>query len=349
MSGIGRYIQNILKNNKYLEKIVMLGRKEDLELMYDNDIINYDSKIYGIDEQKKFPYKKMCKKSILHVPHYNIPILFRGTLVTTIHDITHVLFPEYLPNKFALYYAKFMIKLAIIKSKYILTVSENTKNDLIKYFNANPDKIVVTYNGVDDKFVCKSVKEYDYLYDKYNIEKNKKILLYVGNKKPHKNIATLIKALALLENKEEYKLILSGKGFDSYTELEELTTKLHLSENIIHTGHVTDEELVDLYNFADLFVFPSLYEGFGIPVLEAMACGTPVVSSNSSSLPEVVGDAGILVNPIDEVEIAKSIEFILKNNELYNEMVYKGKERAKVFTWDSCRRKTENIYERLMK
>ena len=352
----------VARNMKELEKMVLDRMKKELpnatkeycHKWYNNnsdikEIITYESNIYGIYEQFKFPYKKVQGNNILHVPHYNIPIFYKGNLVTTIHDITHILFPEYLPNKFALYYAKFMISRAVKRSEYILTVSENTKKDLIKYFNADPNKIVITYNGVDKKFRCKEKSEYEYLYSKYRIDRNKKILLYVGNKKPHKNIAKLIKAMSLLENKENYTLVLSGKGFEGYNELENLSDKLGLNELIIHTGIVSDEELVDLYNLADLFVFPSLYEGFGIPLLESMACGTPVICSNSSSLPEVVGDAALMFDPNDEVELARSIEGVLSNKQLYKELIEKGYKRVRKFTWEDCRRKTEEVYKNMLK
>lgn len=345
MSGIGRYIRNIINKNEFINDIVLMGYENEIK---SQKLINFNSKIYGIGEQLKFPYKEIKKQDILHIPHYNIPLFYHGHMLTTIHDITHVLFPEYLPNKFALYYAKFMISMAIKKSKYIFTVSENTKKDLIHYFNADENKIIVTYNGVDKSFIKKDKKDYDYLYEKYNIDKSKKILLYVGNKKPHKNIVTLIKAMSLLNKNENYILILSGKGFEGYTELENLTIKLGLEKNIVHTGIVTDEELVDLYNLADVFVFLSLYEGFGIPVLESMACGTPVICSNTSSLPEVVGDSAIQIDPLNPSQIATSIEEVLKNKELYNNLVIKGYDRVSKFTWEDCRLKTESIYKKVI-
>lgn len=348
MSGIGRYIENIIKNNIYKENIIGLGDKSEIDSVEKiKDTITFDSKIYGIKEQINYPYKELKKADLLHVPHYNIPIMYRGKLITTIHDITHILFPQYLPNKFAFYYARFMISRAIKQSDYILTVSQNSKNDLIKYFNADDKKIIVTYNGIDNIFVKKDKSEYEYLYKKYNIENNKKIILYVGNKKPHKNIDTLIKAINCTKNKDDYILILTGKGFDGYTQLEELSNELNMNEQIKHTGIVTDEELVNLYNLADIFVYPSLYEGFGIPPLEAMACGTPVICSNTSSLPEVVGDSAYLINPYDERAISQAIDNLIDNRELYETLVSKGYERSKLFTWDKCRIKTEEVYKKV--
>lgn len=308
MSGIGTYIQNLMKNGCY---DIALGRKEEIETVK-NDIqtIEFDAPIYGIKEQLKFPYKELKKQKpdVLHVPHYNVPIFYRGKMVVTIHDLTHLVLPEFLPNKFAYFYAKFMIWVAIKKSSQILTVSENTKRDLIKMFKVKPEKITVTYNGVGEEFVEKDKKEIEYLYNRFNIPNDKKIIMYVGNLKPHKNLERLLDAYSKIQNKEETCLLLVGKAFANYNALEEKEKSLKIENNVIHTGIVSQEELVDLYNLADLFVFPSLYEGFGLPILESLACGTPVICSNTSSMPEVGGDVVTYVNPLDIEQITKSIE-----------------------------------------
>lgn len=347
-SGIGTYIKNLSINSNLYD--FYLGSKSTLIRYFSQDrLLNYNSNIYSIDEQIKFPYNKIKKGNILHCPHYNIPIFYSGKLVVTIHDITHILFPEYLPNKLAWYYSKFMIDLAIKKANKIITVSKNTKKDLIKYFNVNPKKIVVTYNGVNMDFKIINEFSYDYLYNKYNIEKGKKIILYVGNKKPHKNLEVLLKAFSKSRFKKDSKLVFIGKDFNNYRNLKVLSKKLKLDNYIIHTGIVPDKELIYFYNLADIFVFPSLYEGFGIPPLEAMACGTPVVSSNSSSMPEVLGNAAYLVNPNDVDKFRDAIDEVLGNDILRNELVQKGLKRVKLFTWSNCINKTKRIFDELSK
>lgn len=310
MSGIGTYIKNLMKNDCYQ---IALGNKEDIKELNkidENNIIEFDSKIYGIKEQLKFPYKKLkkMKPDILHVPHYNVPIFYRGKMVVTIHDLTHLKLKQFLPNKFAYLYAKFMMWVAIKKSSVVLTVSENSKQDILQYFKVNPDKIKVIYNGVGEEFRKKSKDEIDYLYEKYNIPRNKKILMYAGNLKPHKNIEKLLEAFSLLEDKENYVLLIVGKAFENYTVLDEKEKQLGIKDFIINTGSLTQEQIIDVYNLADLFIFPSLYEGFGLPIIEALACGTKVISSNTSSLPEVGGDVIEYFDPNNAREICEKIK-----------------------------------------
>lgn len=308
MSGIGTYIQNLMKNDCYN---IALGRKDEIQSVKEGvETIEFDTSIYGIKEQLKFPYKKLKKAKIdvLHVPHYNVPLFYRGKMVVTIHDLTHLIFPEFLPNKFAYFYAKFMIWFATKRADKIIVDSENTKNDILKMFKVKPDKIKVIYLAAGEEFIEKPKEEIKYLYDKFNIPQNKKLLMYVGNLKPHKNLERLLKAFSKLNNKEECILILVGKAFEKYNILEDKEMKLQIENNVIRTGIVSQQELIDLYNLVDLFVFPSLYEGFGIPVLEALNCGTKVVCSNTSSLPEVGGDVVDYFNPYDIDEIALKIQ-----------------------------------------
>lgn len=341
MSGIGTYIQNLLKNGCY---DILLGKKEELEkYSKKEEIIEFNSSIYGIKEQLKFPYKELKKKrpDVLHIPHYNVPIFYRGKMVVTIHDLTHLIFPQFLPNKFAYFYAKFMIWFATKRAEKIITVSENTKKDIIEKFKVKPEKIEVIYNGVGEEFVEKEKDKIEYLYSRFGIPKDKKVLMYVGNLKPHKNLEALLEAFAKVENKEKCCLLLVGKAFEKYNVLEEKETSLNIKNNVIHTGIVNQEELVDLYNLADLFVFPSLYEGFGIPILEALACGTPVICSNTSSMPEVGGDVVEYINPYDVEEIT------LKVNELIKQDIkIKKKEVEKhlsKFNWKNLSNVTINV------
>ena len=329
MSGIGTYIQNLMKNNCYN---IALGNKEDIQRISGNlDIISFDSPIYGIKEQLEFPYRKLrkLKPDVLHVPHYNVPIFYRGKMIVTIHDLTHLVLPEFLPNKLAKFYAKFMVWVAINKSEKVLTDSENTKNDILKLFKVNPEKIQVSLLGVGEEFIKKEKEVIYYLYNKFSIPKNKKILMYVGNLKPHKNLERLLEAYSKTESKNETCLLLVGKAFEKYNVLEDKEKKLGIKNKVIHTGIVSQEELVDLYNLADLFIFPSLYEGFGLPVLEALNCGTPVICSNTSSITEVGGDFVEYFDPYKIEEIAKKID-----ENLDKEVDYKKvREYTEQFNW----------------
>lgn len=212
MSGIGTYIQNLIKNDCY---DIALGKKEELESTKIKQIIEFDSGIYGIKEQLKFPYKelKKLKPDILHVPHYNVPIFYKGEMIVTIHDLTHLVYSEFLGSKLKKLYAKIMMKIAVKKAKLILTVSENTKKDLIKYFKVDESKIKVTYLGVKDELEEKPKEEVEYLYERFNIPKNKKLLMYVGNLKPHKNLENLLIAFSKMKTNKECELLLVRKGF----------------------------------------------------------------------------------------------------------------------------------------
>ena len=333
MSGIGTYIQHLVKEGIY---DIALGNKGEInEYISDIDVIDYKSKIYGIKEQIKFPYRNLrkLKPDILHIPHYNVPIFYRGRMFVTIHDLTHLVLPEILPNKFAYIYAKIMLWIAAHKAEKIFTVSENTKKDIIKYLKIDPQKIIVTYSGVDtEEFRKKDMSEYEYLYDRYSIPRNKKIIMYVGNLKPHKNLIRLLEAFKDIDEIDNTVLILVGKAFENHNVSN--YEKLYCIEDIvIHTGVVNQKELIDFYNLADLFVFPSLYEGFGTPPLEAMACGTPVICSNTSSLPEVVGNAAYMFDPIASCELTDIINIVLKNKVLKESLITLGNKRCRIFEW----------------
>lgn len=342
-SGIGTYIQNLIGNNCY---DFALGNQDELKDVKEiQNIIEYDSPIYGIKEQLKFPYKKLkkLKPDLLHIPHYNVPIFYRGNMIVTIHDTTHLVLDEFLPNKLAKIYAKIMMKIAIKKAKVILTVSENTKKDLIKYFKVDEDKIKVTYLGVKENIKEKSKEEIKYLYEKFNIPRNKKLLMYVGNLKPHKNLERLLEAFSKLENNNEYFLLLVGKAFENYNILEEREEELNIKKNVIHTGIVSEDELVDLYNLVNLFVFPSLYEGFGLPVIEALACGTKVACSNSSSLPEVGGNVVAYFNPNDIDAMAKVIGEELERTDTIEDRQRRIK-WAKSFNWEKTSEEVKKAF-----
>lgn len=346
MSGIGTYIKTLMGQGIY---DIALGNENDIHKVDESvDVIDYADKIYGVSEQLHFPSKALKKSGadMLHVPHYNVPVFYRGRLAVTIHDLTHLVLPEFLPNKFAYIYAKLIIGYAVRKSDIIFTVSENSKRDIMKFFKVREDKIDVVYNAVDAKFTKKERSSVEYLVDKYSLPHDKKVIMYVGNLKPHKNLLRLLEAYAKMDGRDDTCLVLIGKAFDS----EDLTPKINelgIEKNVIRTGIIVDDELVDFYNLADLFVFPSLYEGFGIPPLEAMACGTPVVCSDNSSLPEVVGDAAYMFDAYDTDMICKAMEKVLSDEAFAASLVKKGYERVKIFTPESVINRTKAAFDRI--
>lgn len=346
MSGIGTYIKALMGHGIY---DIALGDGNDI-LKYDANVkvINYSDKIYGAGEQLHFPFKELRKSGadLLHVPHYNVPVFYRGKLAVTVHDLTHLVLPQFLPNKAAYLYAKFLIGYAVRKAEVVFTVSENSKRDILRFYNIPEDKIAVVYNAVDSRFVHRDREDVSYLFDKYNIPRDKKVIMYVGNLKPHKNLPRLLEAYSKMNGREDTCLVLVGKAFDS----EDLTPQikaLGIEDSVIKTGIIVDNELVNFYNLADLFVFPSLYEGFGIPPLEAMACGTPVVCSNNSSLPEVVGDAAYMFDPYDEKQIRDAMEKVLGDDSLAQSLVERGYKRVKLFTPERIVNTTKAVFDKI--
>lgn len=329
-SGIGTYIRMMLRTGKYS---VAVGSESKIR-KYDKEIkiISFEEKIYSIKEQFKYPYKQLRRNgvTVLHAPHYNAPLFWNGKLTVTIHDLIHLKFPQYLPNKAAFVYAWFMMKYVCVRAGRIYTVSDFTKQDLIHILHAKEDKIRITYNTVEECFQCRNRSEVDYLLSRYGIPKENKIILYVGNLKPHKNLVALIEAFSLIRMKD-LNLVLVGRCFNR-NKGNDLFSGTKKIRRVVMTGAVSKEELVDWYNLADVFTFPSLYEGFGVPPLEAMACGTPTVCSRAASMPEIVGNAAVMVDPADVNSIQQGLEKTLNmTSEEKTDLIEKGYKRVELF------------------
>ncbi|MFH1380042.1 MAG: glycosyltransferase family 1 protein [bacterium] len=347
-SGIGTYIRGLVVN--YPEHIkketVLFGNQSELrKYAYKYKMVSSVSKIYSINEQLKLPsLYKHHKIDLLHVPHYNVPCLYRGNLVVTIHDLIHLLFPQFLPNPMARIYAETMFRIAVRKAKIIIADSHNTKNDIIKYFKLSEKKICVVYPGIDAVFHAQvSEDNIDAVKLHYNLPK--KYILYVGNIKLSKNIPRLVQSYRILKKRmgNEYGLVLTGKNFLAATYWE-----INKDEDIVVRENVSFEDLPAVYQGAQLFVFPSLYEGFGLPPLEAMASRVPVISSNAGSLPEILGDASIRVHPLDIIGSADAMEKLLNSRELSKSYIEKGLAQAVRYTWKDCADKIQSIYKELL-
>ena len=259
--------------------------------------------------------------------------------VLTIHDMAHAYFPETIEEN-SLKYLTSELPEAAARARIIIAVSETTRQDIIKVLGIAPERVKVVYNGVDEVF--RPLPDSDALATvRERYELPAKFILSVGTVQPRKNIEALISAFALLRaDFPDHYLVLAGgtgwksEGLKAFINGKGLEGKVHL------TGYVDQDDLPALYNLAEVFAFPSLYEGFGLPVLEAMACGIPVVTSNTSCLPEIAGDAAILVDPGKVEEIAQGIGQLLSSAELRNQCREKGLERVKLFTWEQCARGT---------
>lgn len=293
-----------------------------------------------------FELKKL-KIIILHSPNYITPLFkFGFKIILTIHDLTFLLFPEKYTITKRLLFNK-MIRIFIKMADKIIAVSENTKKDILNFYNVPGNKVVVTYESYPDY--------YNYFIDKdkakevskkYGIGAN--FILYVGMIEPRKNILSLLKAFVELGKELDLDLVIVGKKGWYYKEIEQYIINienLKLRNNIIFTGYVPEQELKYFYKSAFMFVYPSLYEGFGLPPLQAMACGTPVITSNVSSLPEVVGDAAIKINPDSLDDLVKSIKLVYNDQDFRNLLIKKGLERAELFDLEIIAQNTLSIYK----
>lgn len=348
-SGIGTYIKNIVPFliNKF--EITLLGNSTEINQYNCANkvkIVECNSKIYSIKEQFEL-FKKIPRCDVFWSPHYNIPLLpikAKKRLVT-IHDVFHLAFYDDLSFKQKLY-AKAVINQAVSRSDKILTVSKFSVDEIKKYTNTKQN-IEIVYNAIDfDKFeVIDDKSKLDLIEDKYKLPSE--FLLFVGNVKPHKNIKKLLFALKDIDT----NLVIVGKkdGFITGDDnISSLIKECNLDNRVFFTGYVDDEDIPVIYNLAKLFIFPSLYEGFGIPPLEAQACGCPVVCSNVASLPEVGGaDSVVYCNPYSVEDIKEKIEIVLNNKDLQNELRQKGFENIKRFSWEESAKKIIEVIERL--
>ena len=283
---------------------------------------------------------------VIHHTDRSMPWLPTGIpSVSTIHDISYASFPEtYTRGK--VIYNEITARIAAARADQIITASESTKREVMRYLKVQEEKIRVVYDAVDNSFQPISATEV--LEEaRQRLGLPDRVILYVGSFNPRKNLVTLIRAYAELKRTTDlpHKLVLVGPREWKSAPVFQTIRDLGLESEISLLGLIPDLELVHLYNLADLFVFPSLHEGFGFPPLEALACGTPVVCSNSGSLPEVVGEAAIMVEPRDVEGLARAMERVLADPGLAQQLRGKGLERAQLFSWEKTARETLKVYE----
>jgi glycosyltransferase involved in cell wall biosynthesis len=347
--GIGTYVRNIVTQIGRLDtdnEYVLISRPEDLEFTKTlapniRGVISTAGN-YSVSEQFAIPsIVRREQADVFHAPHYVLPPLVSCPSVVTIHDCIHLMFPQYLPNRFAYTYARAFMWTATHRSAHVLTVSEASKRDILRFYRIPPDKITVAYNAIDERFNRMPAAE-DIARVKERFQLHDPFVLYVGNIRPHKNIERLIEAFALVRTGPlaNTKLLIIGDEISKYPTLRRAVHRGKLHKHVRFLGFVGGDTLAALYRLATVFAFPSLYEGFGLPPLEAMASGTPVVTSNVSSLPEVVGDAAILVDPREPTAIAHGLRRALLDPVLRAQMRERGLARAQHYSWT---RTTETI------
>jgi glycosyltransferase involved in cell wall biosynthesis len=351
--GIGTYIRNLLRQLARLDpstEFVVLCRPEDTQAVTslgENLLpVPETAGNYSLAEQVKVPFKlKRHGVTLFHAPHYVLPPLVRCKSVVTIHDCIHLMFPQYLPNRVALGYARASIAAAARRATRVLTVSESSKRDILRFVDIRPEKIDVIYNAHDERFTIEP-REEDVVRVRERYQLQDPFVLYAGNVKPHKNLERLIEAFYLVRSRglDEVKLVLIGDDISRYAALRRAVHRHQLHKYVRFLGYMPEETLAVMYRLASVFVFPSLYEGFGLPPLEAMASGTPVVTSNVSSLPEVAGNAALLVDPLDPEAIADGIQRVLTDERLRQQLHERGIARARQFSWETSVRRVREIY-----
>jgi len=354
--GIGTYIRNLLRQLARLDtqtEFVLLARPDDVG---DLSAIGQNFRAvparaanYSVAEQLTIPLAlKRERVTLFHAPHYVLPPLVRCRSVVTIHDCIHLMFPNYLPNRLALTYARTSINMAARRASRVLTVSESSKRDILRFVDIPPDRIDVIYNAYDERFGVEPLEE-DVVRVRERYQLHDEFVLYAGNVKPHKNLERLIDAFQLVRQRglDHLKLVLIGDEISKYAALRRAVHKYQLHNSVRFLGYLPEGTLAIMYRLAGVFVFPSLYEGFGLPPLEAMASGTPVVTSNVSSLPEVAGHAAVLVDPYDPAAIADGIYNVLTDAALRQELRRKGLARAREFSWADSIRRVHEIYGRV--
>jgi glycosyltransferase involved in cell wall biosynthesis len=357
--GIGTYVRNLVRHLARLDHdatyLLFCNEADEATLrdLAENFVPVVDrSPGYGLREHLAIPLKlRRLGAELLHTPHYVRPLLCTIPSVVTIHDCIHLLFPQYLPNRMAWRYARFIMGSAVRHSALVFTVSEASRADILRFYPwADPDKVHVVPNAIDTELLDNpGEEEMERVRERYQLRG--RFVLFAGNVKPHKNLERLIRAFALVREQgghDDLQLLLIGDDVSRYGALRRAVEQTGLRQDVRFFGFVPHRTLAALYRMAALFAFPSLYEGFGLPPLEAMSCGTPVVTSRISSLPEVVDDAALLVDPYSVEDIALAMGRLLDDDALRTRLVEKGLARAQSYSWERSVRAIHAGYMKAM-
>jgi glycosyltransferase involved in cell wall biosynthesis len=351
--GIGTYIRNLLHHLRPHSdglRVRALARRQDAARLASicDQVTIVDVPIYTIREQVEIPWAARGS-DLLHIPHYNMPLLFRRKTVVTILDLIHITDSAFARSPASSLYARPMLKSSARRASHIVAISNYSKDQIIERLRVSPSKVTMIYCGVEERFRSVDVAE-----ARAKVSAALSIrcpyLLYVGNLKPHKNVRTLIRAFGLLHARKAFepRLVIVDDDRKQKEGLVRECVQLGINQAVSFVPQVSDELLPYVYASAELLVLPSYIEGFGLPVVEAMACGTPVVCSRAASLPEVAGDAAEFFDPSSPEELAATIERILKSAELRSSMRRRGLEQASRFTWSECARRHCEVYRQVL-
>ncbi len=355
--GIGTYIQNLVRAIGELDRenryVLFVGASHDglLTDLPDNfRTLVERSPVYSVRELAALSWRLWRQRlDLYHATHYVLPAVVPCKAVVTIHDIIHLLYPQFLPGPLAFLYAQRMIRRGLVRGDQIIAGSQNTKTDLMDYFEVDGRKINVVYYGVAERFSVRL--EEAALREKlrpFGLEPG--YTLFVGNPKPHKNLDNVVKAFAraLEIGPADGLLVCVGNRQSRDFKIQVRAERLGIADRVRLLGHVDDDALTALYQGADLFLYPTLYEGFGLPVVEAMASGVAVITSNNSALKEVAEGYAQLVDPLDVEQMGRAIAKCLGDREHREALASLGSKRARDFRWDRTAERTLEVYEKAL-
>lgn len=350
--GIGRYMQCLAEailTQESGHEFLLLAPPDLQDAISCNSaarLLPCGVKYYSVREQVELPrILRRHRIDLLHSPHFMLPLLSSCPAVTTIHDVIYLACKNDLPSVAGRAYYKGMMLASARRARKIITVSEFSKADIVRYLKIAPEKIEVIPSAVSPVF--RQVREksrIDVVLGKYGITTD--FILYAGIYKPRKNHAGLLHAFQKFKAAgAKARLVIAGPMNEGESPLKELAQELGIAEQVIFTGAVDDLELATLYSAARVYACPSLYEGFGFTVLEAMACGAPVVCSPETSLPEVAGDAALYADPRDPDKFAEALARVFSDAELRAELIEKGRKNCERFSWKKTAARTISVYE----
>jgi glycosyltransferase involved in cell wall biosynthesis len=357
--GVGTYIWNLVRNlaaidskNEYL----LIGSHRsfhELGPLPRNFMQFYQPEGQGLwRDHVKIPLGlRRLKVDLIHVPHHEAPLFNPSKLVVTVHDCVHLLFPQEYSSRFQTYRSYLRTKRVVRVARHVFAVSRSTKQDLLNIYNLPESKISVVHNALDERFAFHHTpEERKHVLERYQLKDP--FILYSGKIRPHKNLHRLIEAFAVLKSEltddERYrnlKLIIIGDELSKHQYLRLTVVRSGVQQDVRFFGFVPFPILRVFYQCASLFAFPSLYEGFGLPPLEAMANRTPVIASNTSSLPEVLDEAALLVNPENVFDIARGMKLLLFDDVFRQKLIQKGIEQVARFSWKVAAQKVVETYE----
>lgn len=355
-TGIGTYTQNILKH------ILNLDKKNSYHIYWwgenYNNFLKDNSKVILTSKRRKSFYEEyyfpvnLNKESVdlYHVPQNGMGLSKNTSCkkIITVHDLIPYTMPETVGRGYLKKFLKNMPQL-IYDADAIITVSEYSKKDILRFFPIDEKKIFVTPLAADEKYKPLNKDRCNYILKHYyNI--NYPFILYIGGFSPRKNIKSLLISFSKIYKNldENYKLVIVGSNKNGTKILLDMAKHLNIESKIVFTGFVPEEHLPVLYNSCETFVYPSLYEGFGLPPLEAMCCGTPVITSNVTSIPEVVGNGGVLINPNDIDELSNSLERTLLDIPFKLNLKKKALEKSHIYSWENTAKSTLKVYKNIL-